>query len=65
DREGNIVESQEVSFTVSEKEDPFQPDDDDEIDDDDEVNQDSPSPFLLLLPLAALAVLAVSIRKRD
>ncbi|MBN1389363.1 MAG: hypothetical protein JXA22_01850 [Candidatus Thermoplasmatota archaeon] len=63
DTEGNIVESQEVSFTVSEKEDPI-PTDDDEITDDD-VDQNSPSPFLMVIPLAALAVIAVSVRKRD
>ncbi|MGA1866163.1 MAG: Ig-like domain-containing protein [Thermoplasmatota archaeon] len=67
DTEGNIIESQEVSFTVSEKEEPAPTDDDvdDEAMDDDDGGDDSPSTFLMALALAALAVLAVSVRKRD
>ncbi|MGA1820462.1 MAG: Ig-like domain-containing protein [Thermoplasmatota archaeon] len=66
DTEGNVLESREVSFTVKEVIDPFPTDDDDDDGTDDVAgDQDSPSPFLLVLPLAALLVLAFAVRKRE
>ncbi|MGA1792778.1 MAG: Ig-like domain-containing protein [Thermoplasmatota archaeon] len=67
DTEGNVLESQEVSFTVREVVDPLPTDDDDDDDSTEDTvgDQDSPSPFLLVLPLAAMIVLAIAVRKRD
>ncbi|MGA1873080.1 MAG: Ig-like domain-containing protein [Thermoplasmatota archaeon] len=66
DTEGNVIESQEVSFTVREVEDPLPSDDDDDDDavEDDTGDQDSPSPFLAILPAAVLILLLVAARKR-
>jgi len=68
DTEGTIIQSEEKAFTVQASQTTQPGDDDDIVSDDDTViggdGQDSPSPFLILLPLAVVMVIAISIRKR-
>ena len=68
DTEGNILQSQEKTFTIQASQGPGHSDDDDTTGDDDDVSgtdgEDSPSPFLILIPFAVVMVMIVVGRKR-